>query len=139
MQYSKTVDELLKLIDGTYTASGVGQVAASNKVVDLGAGRVNACVQLDVSAIDTVTGDELYTIVLEGSNVSNFASGVVPLRVDNMGGATANMGTAAETPGRYELPFNNERDGVTYRYVRFNLTIAGTTPSITLNGYIVKC
>ena len=140
MKYSKTVDTLLQLHDGVaaLTASGVGVVGGSNKIIDLGSGRVNAIAQIDISAIDTVTGDELYNIFIEGSNSSSFASGVVPLANLNVGGATANQGTAAETAGRFELPFTNERNGVTYRYLRVNVIIAGTTPSLTFVAYVVK-
>ena len=133
-QKAFTFDAGLLLKDtGAVIASGNATVASVAKVVDVGAARVDARAIFDVSAIDTVTGDESYVLQVQGSNSSTFASSVVALASKQLGGATPTGNTAATGTGRFELPFSNEENGVTYRYLRHRYVIAGTTPSITVN------
>lgn len=137
-QKAFTYDATLLLKDaGAVTASGNATVAAAAVIRDLGAARVDARAIFDVTAIDTVTGDESYLLQIQGSNSSTFASSVVALATKQLGGATATGNTAATVAGRYELAFTNEENGVTYRYVRHRYVIAGTTPSINHTAFIV--
>lgn len=137
-QKAFTFDATLLLKDaGAVTASGNATVESVAKVLDLGAARVDARAVFDVSAIDTVTGDESYTLQIQGSNSSTFASSVVALASKQIGGATATGNTAATGTGRYELAFSNEENGVTYRYLRLRYVIAGTTPSVNLVAFVV--
>ena len=132
-----TFDALLQLRDAVaMTASGAMQVGGSNKIVDLGAGLVEGNLVLDVSAIDVSSTDESYTVYLEGSNASDFSSGIVPLVAKPLGIAVANVRSAASGTGRHVIPFTNEENGTVYRYVRGYVVIAGTTPSITMLGYL---
>ena len=107
----------------------------------LGVGLIDGYLIADVTAIDTVTGDEVYTLVLEGSPDAAFgtAANITVLAMQKIGGATgaAPLGTA-DTAGRYCVPFRNERNGVTYRYARLYTVIAGTTPSLTFSAFLAK-
>jgi hypothetical protein len=111
-------------------------------ILDLGAGGIlEADLVVDVAAIDTVTGDEVYTIILEGSPDAAFgtATNITVLAMQKLGGATgaAPLGTA-DGIGRFVIPFRNERNGILYRYARLYTVIAGTTPSITFKAFLGK-
>jgi hypothetical protein len=120
---------------GAVTASGNATVAAAARILDLGAARVDGRVVCDVSAIDTVTGDESYVLQVQGSNSPTFASGIVALASKQLGGATPTGNSAATGTGRYEIAFTNEENGVVYRYMRVRYVIAGTTPSINFVAF----
>jgi hypothetical protein len=133
-----TYDHALLLKDaGAVTATGNASVASVARVLDLGAGRVDGRVVLDVAAIDTVTGDESYVLQVQVSNSATFASGVVAVASKQLGGATPTGNSAATPIGRYEIHFANEENGVLYRYARVRYVIAGTTPSINFVAYAV--
>jgi len=144
----RTFDALLELHDGAsaVTATGLGQVDAAAQIVDLKQGASSGTAGdgmethgefvVDVSAIDQTTGDELYTMILEGSNASDFASGIVQLAVLQLGDEDTMLGNCdidMET-GRYVVPFTNEKNDVFYRYVRVAFVIGGTSPSITCHA-----
>lgn len=135
-----TYDNAMLLKDaGAITADAAAQVGGSNRILDLGAARLDAKLIVDVSAIDVASADERYDVALQFSNSSTFASGVV-------GGASIALGAAAALPaesaasviGRYEVPFSNEINGTTYRYCRAYTNVSGTTPSINYTAYIVQ-
>lgn len=127
--------------DLTLTATGVVQFAAANVQLDLGDGYYEGDLVVDVSAIDTASNDEAYTLHLEGGAVSGLASGAVdilamkrledPAAVGGLGRQNVEHGV-----GRYVIPFNNMVAGVMYRYLQLSATIAGTTPSITFSAFI---
>lgn len=122
-----TFDANLELKDaGLVAASAAAQVSSADKVVDLGAGRVHAVAVLDVSAVEVDSGNELYTIHIQGSNSASFASGIVDLASMEMGDAAALLGDTDSAAARYELPFINDQGGTIYRYVRAYTVVAGT-------------
>lgn len=122
---------------GAIAADAAAQVGGANKIVDLGAGRVDGRVIVDVTAIDVVTGDESHKIKTQFSNSSTFASGVMGGPLLELGGATALVGeSVASVVGRYELPFCNEVNGTVYRYMRLYTDVGGTTPSINYTALI---
>jgi hypothetical protein len=137
-QKTYTFDKDMQLADGgAITASAAAQVLGADKILDLGAGRLDGVAVVDISAIDTVTGDEKYELELQHSNSATFASGVVTGSTLKVGGTTAVPGNSAATGvGRFELPFCNELQGVIYRYLRLYRRIAGTTPSITNTAWV---
>lgn len=94
-------------------------------ILDIGSGLVDNMLVLDVSAIEVATGDEKYTIHLEGSNTADMSSGSVSLANIPLGNATAPADAATGT-GRFAVPFRNEQNGTTYRYVRVHTLVAGT-------------
>ena len=137
---TRTFDINLQLKDiGTaISADAAAQVAAADKILDIGTGYTEGVVQIDVTAIDVVTGDELYLIKAQYSNSATFASSVTTYGSFVIGGATGTGNTTASLVGRYELYVCNEIGGVLHRYMRLYTDVAGTTPSITYSGRLYK-
>lgn len=139
-----TYDAALQLKDSTaLTASAAAQVAAVNKVLDTGfvSGGPNALFKgvavFDVSAMDISSADELYTLIIQGSNSPTFASGIENLAEIDIGATASRKGGAGNsTTGRYELTFQNEQADVMYQYIRHYVLISGTTPTITHTCFI---
>lgn len=131
------VDTLLVLDAGTtsITASGVGD----GGILDIGAHLVHGEFSIEASILDTTTGDEVYTVALEGSNSASFASGIVELASLQMGDTTQLRNQDADVgTGRYNLPFYNEQNHTVYRYVRAYVTAAGTTPILRADMRLTK-
>lgn len=138
MNTDKTFDAELQLKDSyAMTASAAAKVSDAAKVVDLGAGRVDAKVITNVSAINNSAAANKYTLVTEGSLTSAFSAKKI-LATQVLGHATAIGEAAARGVGQWEQPFTNEVDGVVYPYVRQYVTIAGSPASITHTSYIAK-
>lgn len=120
-------DTLLQFKDaGLVAASAAATVSAAAKVLDLGLGRVDGNVVIDVTAIEVATGDEVYDIFVQYSNSSTFASGIVSGSALSIGAAVTNIRSAVSTTGRYELPFTNVVNNTQYRYARLFTRVAGT-------------
>jgi hypothetical protein len=127
-------DDLLLAASAAHTTA---QTDVGATIIDLGAGLVHGFLVVDVSAIDVASTDEYYVISLEGSNVAAMTSGSVELAVSRQGNVTA-PGDADTAVGRFAVPFRNEQNGTTYRYVRLSTAVAGTTPSITFSAWLAK-
>lgn len=138
--YTATFDAATELKDaGAVTASGAATVASVARVVNVGSGIVNAVLVLDVDLIDIVTGDEGYTVVLQGSTSSTFASDVQNVVVTKLGDSTVTGETVDTALGRKTIPFSNQaRDGSPLPYLRIYTTVAGTTPSLSFRAWITK-
>jgi hypothetical protein len=125
---SQTYDNLLLLKDaGAVTADGAATVGGQARVLDMGTGRFSAKAIVDSSALDLASADETYRVIIQGSNASNFGSGVVEL----------GSGAVAAT-GRAEIHVTNEQGGTIYRYVRAYIDVGGTTPSINSTIFLAK-
>jgi hypothetical protein len=137
---SKTLDKLLQLKDaGAVTADAAAQVGGADKIVDLGAGLVNASVVIDITAITTNGATaENYLITIQGSNSATFSTGNVVLANKEFGHSTTLEAGATTVAGRYIVPFSNELGGTIYRYVRAYHNVEGTAPSINYSAYIAK-
>lgn len=135
-----TFDANLQLKDaGAVTADGADQVSAANKILDLGVGRFDGRCIVDVSAIDVSSGDENYLIKTQFSSTSDFSAGVIGGPILSLGKASTLVGESADSVvGRYELPFSNEINGTTYRYMRSYHDVSGTTPSINYKNFVVQ-
>lgn len=138
-----TLDTLLQLKDaGLVAASAAATVASVAKIIDLGgAGETEFEVLIDISAIETGSTDEIYTIMIEGSNSATFASGIEDLCLLRVGHATALTGGNDTTSlvGRYRVPGRNERNGTFYRYVRAYTLVVGTIATgINYTAYLCK-
>lgn len=119
-------DLLLKDAD-LVAASAAAQVSGAEKILDVGAARMEGTVVIDVSAIETDSSNEAYDLILQGSNSASFASGVENLASLNLGHTSGRDGGAqTNSAGRFELPFTNEQDDTTYRYLRMYTKVAGT-------------
>lgn len=114
-------DDALSLRDASLLAA----TATETTILDLGAGLVDGNLVIDVSAIEVASGNEKYTIHLEGSNVAAMTSGSVTLANIPLGNAT-DPADAATGTGRFVVPFRNEQNGTNYRYVRIYTLVAGT-------------
>ena len=116
----------------------VAAAAAESTILDLGAGLVDANLVIDVFALEVATGDEIYTVCLEGSNVAAMISGSVNLAMLEMGNAAAPADADTAT-GRFVVPFRNEQNGTVYRYVRLYTRVAGTVATgINYRAFIAK-
>jgi len=118
--------------------------SASAGIIDVGAVDFCGDVVFDVSAIDNASTDEGYALQILGSNSSSFASGVVLLDAKLLGSTNATTGIGAGTggldtaksTGRHILTFRNRIGATVYRYVRCNVNVSGTTPSITFTAFV---
>lgn len=127
-------DDALNLKDAGLVAS----TAAGSTILDLGPGIVDGFLVLDVTAVEVADGNEIYDISLEGSNVAAMTSGSVTLATIEMGNAAAPADADTGT-GRFAVPFRNEQNGTTYRYVRIHTAVAGTVATgINYSAFLAK-
>lgn len=129
-----TYDDDLNLQDAGLIAAS----ANGDYIVDLGDGIFDGFMVIDVTAVEVASGDEIYDIYLEGSNVAAMTSGSVALSQIRMGNASdpadADTGT-----GRFAVPVRNEQNGTVYRYVRVRAVVAGTIATgINLSSFLAK-
>jgi hypothetical protein len=122
-------------------ANHIPQLDGADLVRDVGVGRFEGMIVLDVSALDIASNDENYNFVVQGSNSATFASAVQNLAAVDLGCLEARKGFTSTTSvdsviGRYELPFVNEQGDVVYRYLRLMVVVVGTTPTITFGAFI---
>lgn len=123
-----TFDYNLRLKDaGLVAASAAAQVGGVDKIIDLGAGRIDARVIVDTTAVEVDSGNELYQVVVQGSSSATFASGIVTLGEQRFGDSSVTLETV-DTPAaaRREIAFCNEVNGTLYRYLRVYTIVAGT-------------
>ncbi len=121
-----TFDSDLELKDaGLIAADAAAQVDSAAQVLDLGLARVDGRVIVDVTAIEVASNDERYFVRTQFSD-DNFAASIVGGTVLELG-ALEITDAEVDTPiGRYELPFTNEINGITYRYMRLFTAVEGT-------------
>src|SRR3990167_2966914 len=113
--------------------------SADGDILDLGAGLVDGFLVIDMSACEVATGNEIYTVSLEGSTVAAMTSVSVCLAKKVFGNLVVPMDAALSSAGRYVIPFRNEEGGSTFRYVRLSTLIAGTIATgINFSAFITK-
>jgi hypothetical protein len=127
--------------DKAITASGAIQAASADVIVAVGPGRKEGTWVVNVTAIDIASGDENYIFSLQATNDANFttAANVVELaRLRTGKGSTFLPNTAVRDVGvgRYEVPFTNEQAGETFKNTRVYVTVAGTTPTVTVDSWL---
>jgi hypothetical protein len=141
------------LIDTALTLKAAGLVAASangSLIIDLGGGGQDFTpvtwfdMIVDVTAIEVASGDEVYTIILEGSDDPAFASTIEALAILQLGAAAAAtfLGNADVNSdiGRYVCRAGNLRNEHTYRYLRITTVVAGTIATgINYSAFLSKC
>jgi hypothetical protein len=131
-QYTYDNNMLLK------SAGLIGSTATETTILDLGSGLFEGYLVLDVSAVEVASTDEKYTVHLEGSNSSTCASGSVTLCNIPLGVKTDPADQSTGT-GRFVVPFRNEQNGTTYRYVRIYTLVAGSVATgINFTAWIAK-
>lgn len=112
---------------GLVAVSAAAQVASAAKILDLGASRVDGRVIIDTTAVESDSGDELFTVILEGSNSPTFANTIVTLGAQLYGHTSTTLESAVSpAASRRELAFCNEVSGTVYRYARMYTKVAGT-------------
>ncbi len=132
MRENETYDgELVMQSVATVAASTAGQVdqgsGLADRILDLGGAAVfEADLIVDATAVEIASGDELYAIAVQGSSKSDFGSDYEDLAILQLGAKEVLGGDKDSTPGRYVLPFRNERNGAVYRYLRLYATVSGT-------------
>ena len=120
-------------------AAGLLDASADGDILDLGEGIVDGFLVVDLSACEVATGDEIYTVSIEGSAVAAMSSGSVCLGKKVFGNLVVPMDAALSAAGRYVIPFRNEEGGTVVRYVRLSTLIAGTIATgINFSAFIAK-
>lgn len=145
---SFTFDANLQLKDaGLIAASAAAQVDSAAQVLNVGTGFFEGDIVIDVTAIEVDTGNELYTIALEGSDNADFSTGKeVELCALRLGDSSVTGTDTDNVVGRYTLPFNNRQpsgtgysEGYCWPYLRLYTTIAGTIGTgINYSAWIAK-
>jgi hypothetical protein len=134
------IDIELLLADGlaAVTADSVSQVASANVSKQLGPGRFEGVLVIDVTAIKTSAGDELYHLLLQGGTDNTFATKETVAQLTLGAGAARPGAPVTSVIGRYEIPFVTEQHDVSYPWERLYIDVAGTAPSITLKAFIAE-
>jgi len=108
-------------------AAGLVAATARHTILDLGASRVDGRIILDTTAVESATGDEVYTVELQLSNSATFASGIFIQAAVRFGAASLTFESAASPAvARREIAFCNEINGTVFRYMALNTRVAGT-------------
>ena len=130
-------DDLLLKASAAVTSSAAGSL-----IIPCGDGYVDGVMVVDVSAMDIVSNDESYDLVLQGSPDSGFgtAGNIVELGAIHLGAKEIKRtdSDADDETGRFVMPFHNERNGTIYPYLRIYTVVAGTSPSITYKAWLSK-
>ena len=127
--------------DTALVAKTAGLLAASadGTIIDLGDGLVDGFLVIDLTACEIASGNEIYTVSLEGSDVAAMDSGSVCLAKKVFGNLVVPMDAALSASGRYVIPFTNEEGGETFRYVRLSTLVAGTIATgINFSAFLAK-
>lgn len=120
-------------------AAGLVAVSTDSLILDLGPGLVTGFMVLDVSAIESDSANEVFTVSLEGSNVAAMTSGSACLARKVFGQVVVPMDNPLIAPGRYSIPFHNVENGVLFRYIRISTAVAGTVATgINFLGFVAK-
>lgn len=120
-------------------AAGLLATSTDGTILDLGPGLVDGYLVIDLTACEVASGDEIYTVSLEGSTVAAMTSTSVCLAKKVFGNLVVPMDAALSAAGRYVIPFRNEENGTLYRYVRLSTVVAGTIATgINFSAFIAK-
>jgi hypothetical protein len=120
-----------------------------NTFLDVGPGRFEGHLALDITVMDLSSVDETYRFFLLGSNDSAFGNGNCDiLCCRDFAAATAGRliptlvapTSAVPSTGRagslIVLPFTNFIQGFVFRYLKLDVIIGGTTPSVTTTAWV---
>lgn len=129
-----------------YGASGYLQVGGAQSIIDLQGNQGTTPAQqargewvaeVNVTAIKTTAGNELYKLFVVVSNDPAFGAGNVVNAAAIELGASAQQefpNGAANVTGTYELMFTNNIAGSIYEYAAVYAVMSGTAPSISIEG-----
>lgn len=121
-------------------AAGLVASTTRHTILDVGAARVDGRVIVDTTAVESATGDEVYTVELQLSNSATFATGVFVQAAVRFGAAALTFESAASPAvARREIAFCNEINGVLYRYAALNTRVVGTIATgINYRAFVVQ-
>lgn len=120
-------------------SAGLLATSTDGTILDLGDGLFDGYLVIDLTACEIGTGDEIYTVSLEGSTVSAMSSTSVCLAKKVFGNVVVPMDGACATAGRYVIPVRNEENGSLFRYVRLSTLVAGTIATgINFSAFLAK-
>lgn len=132
-----TLDDNLKM----QTAGAVTASAAGTSIRDVGSGFMAGDLLVEVTAMDIVSNDEIYDIILQGSPDAAFgtAGNIQELMALSLSAKEVKRSDSDkdDVTGRFVLPFRNQWGATTYRYLRLYIVVAGTTPSINFAAWLV--
>lgn len=126
--------------DAATVLKAAGLIAASvdGATLDLGEGLFDGFLVLDVSAVEIDSGNEIYTVSVEGSSVPAMTSLSVCLAKKVLGNVVVPMDNPTGI-GRFVVPFRNEENGVLKRYIRLSTLVAGTVATgINFTAFLAK-
>lgn len=137
---TRIFDALLELKDDYLVAtSAAAKVDDTAKILDMGTGVFKADVEIDVTALEIASNDEIYTICIQLSSSSTFASNYVTTAKLELGAAEVLLSDLDSTTGRYIMTFDNEFNGAYYQYARIYTVVAGTiTTGINYTAFASK-
>lgn len=127
-----TLDSAIQMKDaGLVASSAAATVGGSAKVHDIGAaGYQRFALVIDVSAVEAATGDENYTILVQGATASSFSTAYTLARTSL--GDSAQAGQPIDSlPGRYVVYGDNVinlagSQTSQVQYLRVYTVVAGT-------------
>ena len=120
-------------------AAGLIDASADGTIIDLGNGLFDGFLVIDLTACEVATGNEIYTVSLEGSNVAAMTSASVCLAKKVFGNLVVPMDAALSAAGRYVVPFRNEEGGTLQRYIRLSTLVAGDVATgINFSAFLAK-
>lgn len=125
---------------GVIGASAAALVGGAARILDLGAGRVDARAIIDITELEVATGNEVYRILAQGSDSATFASTTHKnLGALVLGDSSVSLeGVDSPATGRRELHFCNEVNGHVFQYFRLYTEVAGTVATgIGYTGFLV--
>jgi len=103
-----------------------GHVGGALRVFDFGAGQWVGFAAFEPSLLDLTTGDETYTLIVEGNTAADYSGAFLEL---------ASWNLRALNPQDVVI-INTLYDGVIYRYGRLKLVMTGTTPRIKVAAFL---
>jgi hypothetical protein len=138
-QYAYDVELLMKDA-GLVAADAAATVSAAAQILTVGDAVFKGVLVIDVTAIEIASDNEFYRIIVQGSTSASFASDIENLAELTLGATEVRPGGAIDSAtGRYELPFINEQDGVTYPYLRVYTDVGGTIATgINYKAFIAR-
>ena len=122
---------------GAVTSSGYGEVDSSPVVANLGEGLVRGNVILDVFAMTMQGNDQLYQLHLIGGDDASFTKEVALCTLE-LGAKEVIEDDLDSKLARYIVPFENEKNGIVYPYIRIRHVLGGTSPSINYQARLEK-
>lgn len=120
------VDTKLIMKDaGLVGASAAAQVSGAAKILSVGNAVLPTMIQVDVTAIEIASNDELYRIKVQGSSTADFSANYEDLAILELGAKEVLGGDVDSSVGRYIMLFTNTRLNVIYPYLRVYTEVSG--------------